>query len=126
MKKCIPLFSIICLTLAGCTPKPAPVIPNTSLVAEIGPTSLTFQMTGKDAIWQSAGDDPLVCITWQYVGTAVVPELYKLNSDGKQTDVYIVSLKVGDEQIQHIQVQYSGGEYVIIDRPEVKAYLIQK
>ena len=125
MKKHIPLFFIICLTLAGCVPKKTPVIPYTSLVVEVGSTTLTFQMKGNDAIWHSTGD-PIVCVTWQYVGNAVLPELYKLNSSGEKDDVYIVSLKVGDEQIQNLFVQYSGGKQIIAERPEVKVYLNQK
>ena len=125
MKKHMPFVFIICLTLVGCTRKPAPTIQNSSLIVEVGPTTLKFNMNGSDAIWHSTGD-PLVCVTWQYVGDASVPELLDPKSKSKTTDVYIVSLIVGDEQIQHLPVQYSGGEYIIIDRPEVKASLIQQ
>jgi hypothetical protein len=54
-----------------------------------------------------------VTVGFQYVGRAQV-------DNDSIVDVYLVSLKIGGNAEEHVPVVYSGGEKVVVDRPEVK------
>ena len=52
----------------------------------------------------------------QYVGRAEVDLTSKV-------DVYVISVKIGDQPEENIPVVYSGGNKVVVDRPEVQVSL---
>jgi len=113
-------------------PKPEPIIQNTYLVVEINSEnqmSHSFDMEGNE-VWHSIQNlpgEPKIEIGCQFVGQALAPDrVHGSKIKSKHTDIYLVSLKVGQELINHYPIQYFGGEKTVVDRSEVKVYFTQK
>jgi hypothetical protein len=51
-------------------------------------------------------------VGYQYIGKGIV-------RDTSKVDVYLISIKVGDNPVEYESVIYEGGQKVIIERPEI-------
>jgi outer membrane lipoprotein-sorting protein len=106
-----------------------PIIKNTIFVTKSGngkggvsSTSLMDMPTSNENpsrhnVQISNGEVSVGC---QYVGRA------GLNHDMSKVDVYVISVKIGDQPEENIPVIYSGGEKIVVNRPEIQLSLMQK
>ncbi len=51
-------------------------------------------------------------VEYQYIGKGIVRETSKV-------DVYLISIKIGDNPVEYESIIYEGGQKVILDRPEI-------
>jgi hypothetical protein len=105
---------------------PKPAIENTVFVAKptAGPASMSAPVVGNytnetpPRYTARHGFGNGLEVGYQYVGKGVTGE-----SD--ICDVYLVSVKIGDEPAEYQAVYYEGGDKLVFDRPEVKISLQQ-
>jgi hypothetical protein len=140
MKQFISLALIGILTLVGCSKSKEEIqitkseIKNTHLVLDMNfgerKQSLSFPMDDGvtvDHLVQNLPGEPTIKLGCQFVGIALAPKsITSSQSDSQKTDIYVVSLKIGDEQMRQYPLQYFGGKLMVSESAEVKVYFTQK